>query len=172
MRSSIAICLAAAAVASCSNPAGNNGADANAASSNAADGNMANTVTVSPAAGNLAEPAPAEPSVNGTMAGDANAFEPIPIGPPPNRTANYRASGTEPFWSLTIANGEMRYERPGHIVAADTPELSPLRNGFDFRTPLLTARFTNRRCTEASGQSVRYTVRVTVEGRTVNGCGQ
>jgi uncharacterized membrane protein len=168
MRSSIAICLAAATVAACSGPAGNNVADANAASGNAADGNGANEAAVNAANANVTAHRwnDSEPSDG------AATFEPIPTGPEPNRTANYRASGTEPFWSLTIANGEMRYERPGNIVAADTPALSPLRNGFDFRTPLLTARFANRPCTEASGRTVRYTVRVTVEGRTLTGCGQ
>ena len=167
MRYAIFICwTAAAAVAACSGPAGNNGADANAAA-----GNGANAATANAAAPNMA--APAAHRWNDSEPSDGAAtFEPIPTGPEPNRTANYRASGTEPFWSLTIANGEMRYERPGNIVAADTPALSPLRNGFDFRTPLLTARFTNRPCTEASGQIVRYTVRVTVEGRTVTGCGR
>jgi uncharacterized membrane protein len=163
MRSSIVIGLAAAAVAACSGPAGNNSADAN-----VAQGNGANAATTDAAGANAAAP-----RANDSAPGDeGNAFEPVPIGPQPNRTANYRASGTEPFWSLTIANGEMRYERPGNIVGADTPEPRQVPNGVEFRTPLLTARFTRRPCTEASGQTVRYTVRVRAEGRTVTGCGQ
>lgn len=160
MRNPIAICLAAVAAAACSSPANNNAAE-----SNGANAAAASTSTPAPVA-NAAAPMPGA----GNEAGNNQPAG--PMGTQPNRTANYRASGTEPFWSLDISNGEMTYTTPGGVVGADTPEPRPLRNGFEFRTALLTARFAERPCTEASGQVVPYTVRVTAEGRTANGCGQ
>lgn len=176
MRNRIAICLAATAAA-CSGTANNNAADGNGANAAAA-----NTAAPEPAGNNAAETESAEADTAAAESAEANAAwanatagnevqEAVRDRPPP-ANASYNASGTEPFWTLTIANGMMNYQYPGGGAGGMAPEPTPVPNGFEFRTPQLTARFTERPCTEASGQTIRYTVRVTAQGRTVNGCGR
>ena len=67
----------------------------------------------------------------------------------------YRASGTEPFWSLTIGARTMRFEAPGRpTVSVPTP------------------RVIHRQCSDGMSDRVYPdTVTVTVDGRTFKGCG-
>ena len=116
---------------------------------------------------NAAIPAPA-PAPN--TSSEANS-----AGTPPSvydASAQHTARGTEPFWSLTIANGQMTYTpADGTGVSEPTPSSSPITNGFEFATANLTVRFTNTPCEEASGSTAPYTVQVLVGTQTLNGCG-
>lgn len=151
------ICLAAAAVAACSNPASNNSA---ANTANAA--NPANAATPSPAAKGANAAAPA-----------ANSAAPAAPAAP---STIYLARGTEPFWLLRIESGQMRYEpADGAPVTVTAPPQAPITGGFQYSVPgTLTARFTLAPCVEASGDSVPYTVQVFVGSSTtpLDGCGQ
>ncbi|HEV7660727.1 MAG TPA: hypothetical protein VGO55_12885 [Allosphingosinicella sp.] len=147
MRVSIAICLAAAAIASCSKPAGNNVADANAASSTAA------------------APAPAANAAAGN-----NAVSVAPAG----AAAPYTASGSEPGWSLSIAGGQMVYQSqngPNLTVPAPVPTTQP--NGdITYITPQLTVTITHAPCQGANEHNYADTVLVNVAGQSLNGCGE
>jgi uncharacterized membrane protein len=151
MRNSIVICLAAMAVAACSDPASNNAVAAN-ASSNASNG-----------------AAPATPANGAGTYGNATA--------PANSSgassaSSYTARGFEPGWALTIAGGQMLYQsQNGPNLTVPAPAPTTINNGFEFVTNQLTARFTNGSCTEASGQVDPYTVQVIVAGQTLDGCG-
>lgn len=123
-------------------------------------------------AGNGTNAAAPAPPVNTTS--PANAVNPANTANTANTApaAQYHATGTEPFWSLAIAGGQMVYtpaDGTGQTVPA--PPSSPIANGFEFATPTLTARFTNVPCAEASGNNAPYTVQVVVGGQTLNGCG-
>lgn len=134
-------------VAACTSQGGNNVA-----------GNATN-------AANAAAPAPpANTSGNANGANMANSAAPA--------AAQYTARGTEPFWSLAIANGQMVYTpADGTGVTEPTPASTPIANGFEFATANLTARFTNVPCEEVSGNTAPYTVQVIVGTQTLNGCG-
>lgn len=140
--------LLAVFVAACTGQAGNNVAGNGAG--NAATG------------ANMATPPPANTASPGNGTNTAG----------PAASAQYQASGTEPFWSLAIAGGQMVYtpaDGTGQTVPA--PPSTPIANGFEFATPTLTARFTSVPCSEASGNTAPYTVQVVVGGQTLNGCG-
>ncbi len=85
----------------------------------------------------------------------------------------YRAAGTEPFWSLTIDAGTMRFE------ALDRPAFSvptpPVINGFAgdiYRTRRINVNVVHARCSNGmSGATFPDTVTVTVDGRAYKGCG-
>jgi len=150
MRYSIAICLAAAAVAACSNPASNN-AVANGAANTAA-----------PA------PDPAPPPAANTVAGNNMAT------PAPAPAANHIARGFEPGWVLTVAGGQLSYQsQNGPNFTITAPAQVAVGAGFKFDVPgQITAVFTPGSCEEASGQVDPYTVQVNVAGQTLDGCGQ
>lgn len=105
-----------------------------------------------------------------TMPGDDG---PGGYPPPPPTDQNYRALGTEPFWSVTIADGTMRYQpADGRVVTVPTPRPIVGINGERYQTRRLTVDITHGRCSDGmSDRTYRDTVRVTVEGRTLNGCG-
>lgn len=85
----------------------------------------------------------------------------------------YRATGTEPFWSLTIDARTMRFEAPGHrpvIVGAPRPIIGFA--GEIYRTPRINANITHIRCSDGmSDRAYRDTVQLTVDGRSYRGCG-
>ncbi|WP_343519325.1 META domain-containing protein [Sphingomonas sp.] len=86
----------------------------------------------------------------------------------------YRALGTEPGWTLTIDSRQMRYDGDyGETkVTVRTPRAQAIRGGRRYAARGMTVEITNRECSD--GMSDRHyadTVRVTVRGRTVNGCG-
>lgn len=156
MKSSV--CLIVLAASACGGPAGNNmaGNDANAvaatneaepAAGNEADGNAGNE-----AAGNEAVPA----------AGNAAA-----AAEPP-----YRASGTEPFWSLTIGEQMVYDSADGPDITVATPRPQQTRSGPRYVTAQMSVHLNQfRRCTEASGAERHDTVTVTIDAQTVTGCG-
>lgn len=88
---------------------------------------------------------------------------------------NYHALGTEPFWSVTIANGRMRYEAPDEEtieVAAPVPRATA--NGRRFESARFTMEIAHESCSDGmSDREYADTVRVLFPGggRTREGCG-
>ena len=144
------IVLVAAAATACSGQAGNNVA-----------ANQANGA----AAANRS--APADNSANMTAGNAANAGSGSVSAEP------YEASGTEPFWALTIADGQMTYTpADGAPVGEPLPAQIPIANGFRYQGAQMTVMVTHISCN--NGMSERQyadTVAVTVGGETRNGCG-
>jgi uncharacterized membrane protein len=145
-------CLLAAALSACS------AAPSNEAANGAGD------------AGNEA----AAPDANAT-APEGNETAPAPDG---NAAAGdggdrYSASGTEPFWSLAIGDGRMAYDSAdGPDVTVPTPAQQPTRAGHRYVTEQMTVVVnTFQRCEAANGAEYHDTVRVTIGGATVTGCG-
>jgi uncharacterized membrane protein len=146
------------AAAACSYSAGNNIAanDANAASANEA----APVAEENGAAGTSNAATPADNAAT-------SAAAPAPAAAP------YRASGTEPFWSLTLTDAQMVYDSAdGADVTVATPAPQSTRAGPMYVTPQMTVRINQfQRCTEASGEEVHDTVTVTIGTQSVTGCG-
>lgn len=85
----------------------------------------------------------------------------------------YRAAGTEPFWSVTLEGRTMRYEAPGQRGFSVTkPRPITGFNGESYRTRRLSVDITHVPCSDGMSDR-RYpdTVRVTVNGRKLQGCG-
>ena len=88
--------------------------------------------------------------------------------------APYRALGTEPGWTLTIDPRQMRYDGDyGETkVNVPTPRVQTIRNGRRYAARGMTVEITSRECSDGmSDRRYAETVRVTVRGRTLNGCG-
>lgn len=87
--------------------------------------------------------------------------------------ADYRASGTEPFWSLTIGAQTMRFEAPGRPpVAVQTPKVIHGFAGEIWQTRRINVNTNHRPCSDGmSDRTYPDTVTVTVDGRTYQGCG-
>jgi heat shock protein HslJ len=85
----------------------------------------------------------------------------------------YRAIGTEPFWSVTIDSGRMVYDDPeGNRVSVRTPVARPSFNGRRYVTRRLTVDITRQQCSDGMSDRVfAETVRVLVDGRSLEGCG-
>lgn len=85
----------------------------------------------------------------------------------------YRAVGTEPFWSVTIADGRMRYAAPGEApveVAAPAPRSTA--SGTRYAAPGLILETSPGPCSDGmSDRSYRDTVSARVGERALNGCG-
>lgn len=87
---------------------------------------------------------------------------------------SYRALGTEPFWSVTIERGRMLYEdAEGKRIAVRVPRARPMRAGRSYVTRRLRlAIFRQQECSDGmSDRRYADTVRVTVDGRRLEGCG-
>lgn len=87
--------------------------------------------------------------------------------------ADYRASGTEPFWSLTIGARTMRFEAPGRrTVTVATPRVIHGFAGEIWRTRRIDVNTVHRPCSDGMSDR-RYpdTVTVKVDGRSYQGCG-
>lgn len=142
-------CLLVLAAAACGGPADNNSA-----------GNDAAAI-----AANETAPPPDNVATGNEAAPAGNAAEPAP--------ETYRASGSEPFWALTIGGGRMVYDAAdGPDVTVATPAQQPTRAGYRYVTPEMTVAVnTFQRCDAASGEEYHDTVRVTIGAGTVTGCG-
>ena len=89
----------------------------------------------------------------------------------------YRAMGNEPFWNFTFGESTIDF----HQLAADSftvavPEAESIPDGWRFTTTANDAPFiieiAETRCNDTmSGRPFPHTVTVTVDGRTVRGCG-
>lgn len=85
----------------------------------------------------------------------------------------WRAAGTEPFWSVTLDGRTMRYEAPGQRgFTVNKPRPIVGFNGESYRTRRLSVDITHVPCSDGMSDR-RYpdTVRVTVDRRTLKGCG-
>lgn len=104
----------------------------------------------------------------------------VPSGP---NTTDFRASGTEPFWSLVIRESEgATFSRPGQdgIDEIAFPYASPslgIETGerfFHIQTEAheIQAIFAPKPCVDTmSGQGFEFTVTVTLDGENLFGCG-
>lgn len=89
------------------------------------------------------------------------------------RDATYSASGTEPFWRLTITPRTMRFEAAGRrSIDVAKPPVSISFNGENYATREMVVRIDHVACRDGMSDR-RYPDTVTVTtGRTVwNGCG-
>jgi uncharacterized membrane protein len=85
----------------------------------------------------------------------------------------YRALGTEPFWSVTVAAGRMTFESPdGPPVSMPAPPPRATANGRRYETSRLTMDVARGECSDGmSDRRYADTVTVRMDGRTLNGCG-
>lgn len=85
---------------------------------------------------------------------------------------SYHAVGTEPFWSITIANGRMTYETPEGGFSVRAPRGEELGDGRIWETRRITLQASNQDCSDGmSDNHYPQTVRAMVDGRTLTGCG-
>lgn len=92
---------------------------------------------------------------------------------PQTAQPDYRASGTEPFWSLTIGARTMRFEAPGRRpVSVPTPRVIHGFAGEMWQTRRISVNTVHQPCSDGMSDR-RYpdTVTVKVDGRTYKGCG-
>ncbi len=97
-----------------------------------------------------------------------------PIEPPGAPGALYRALGTEPFWSVAIGRGQMRFETPDgrRNFAVPAPPAVINANGYTLRTRRLTVEVTRAPCSDGmSDRRYADTVAVIADGRAYRGCG-
>ena len=89
------------------------------------------------------------------------------------QTGTYRAVGTEPFWSVTISDGRIVYDdAERRRVSVRAPAARPSVNGRRYVTQRLAVDITHRACSDGmSDRRYADTVRVTVGGRVLSGCG-
>lgn len=156
------VCLAAAAVAACSygEPANETAANVD----EVANGEMS---TGADNAAGVNQAAPADDGNTAEPAGPGNGASAEPGAAP------YHASGTEPFWSLTLGSQMVYDSADGPDVTVATPHSKSTRSGPMYVTPQMTVRINQfRRCTEASGEEVHDTVEVTIGTQKVSGCGE
>ena len=84
----------------------------------------------------------------------------------------YRALGTEPFWSIAIADGRMTYETPDGGFSLPAPRAEETGDGRIYRTRRITLHIWLAECSDGmSDRRYRDTVRAEVDGRTLDGCG-
>ncbi|HEY0326344.1 MAG TPA: META domain-containing protein [Allosphingosinicella sp.] len=96
-----------------------------------------------------------------------------PLQAQPSR-ASYRALGTEPFWSVTVQGGRMVYEdAERRRVSVRVGRPMPMRLGYRYDTRRLSMTvFRGRECSDGmSDRRYADTVRVRVDGRSLEGCG-
>ena len=148
------IVLIAAATAACAGGAGNDGTTAG----NAVNATNETYEATPPAAANAA---------GGNESGNAA------IGNADAARA-YRASGTEPFWSLTMTDAQMVYDSAdGPDVTVATPEPRSTRTGPIYETPEMTVWINQvQRCPDTEGPARQDVVRVTIGAQEVTGCGR
>lgn len=164
-------CLAAAGLAACS--------DGTAGNEAAGEANMIAAVEANSADGNGVEANRAAPTEDGNIAAaaapdnKAAAATPGKAASGTAEAAPYHASGSEPFWSLTLGSRMVYDSADGPDVTVATPKSKPTRVGPMYVTPEMTVRINQfRNCTEPSGEEVHDTVEVTVGTQKVSGCGE
>ncbi|HEX6742337.1 MAG TPA: hypothetical protein VF079_11160 [Sphingomicrobium sp.] len=97
---------------------------------------------------------------------------PPPLTPNPPGSA-YRATGTEPFWGLTIDERRMVFTRPdAQPVAQPTPKVIVGFAGEIYQTPRLNVNIVHMKCSDGmSDRTYPDRVQVTVDGHRYDGCG-
>ena len=90
----------------------------------------------------------------------------------PPEVESYRALGTEPFWSITIANGRMTYASPEGGFSVRAPRGEELGDGRIWETRRITLHIWHQDCTDGMSNNIYpQGVRAIVEGRGLSGCG-
>lgn len=85
---------------------------------------------------------------------------------------SYRALGTEPFWSVTIAEGRMTYDSPEGGFSVPAPRVRETGDGRRYEMRRITLDIWAVECSDGmSDRRYPETVRATVDGRTLSGCG-
>ncbi len=85
---------------------------------------------------------------------------------------SYRALGTEPFWSVTIEGGQMTYNTPDGGFSVQAPRGRELGDGRLWQSRRITLQSSLQECSDGmSDRRYRDTVRATVDGRRLEGCG-
>jgi uncharacterized membrane protein len=155
-------CLMAAAVAGCSGGTNDN----NMAATNIVDANTAAPAEPAPDA-NAAAGDNAAVADNAAPPAEANGAAPAKAG------AAFNASGSEPFWSLALGDAQMVYDSAdGPDVTVATPKARQTRSGPEYITPQLKVHVNVvQHCTFEDGETKGDTVKVTVGGQTLTGCG-
>ena len=96
-------------------------------------------------------------------------------GPEPQPGGNYRALGTEPFWSLEIGPREMIFTEanaPGVRIVQPTPRPINGVAGEIYQTPRINVNVVHARCSDGMSDRVYPDrVQVRVDGRAFEGCG-
>lgn len=159
------VCLAASAIAiaACTSgpPQNDVMADANNISAD-----ETTTEAVNAAEANQAAPADGNTAAPGSEAAGNAAAQTADSAP-------YRASGSEPFWSLTLGSQMVYDSADGPDITVATPKSRPTRSGPEYVTPEMTVHINQfRRCTQPSGEEVHDTVTVTIGTQKVSGCGE
>ena len=93
---------------------------------------------------------------------------------PPPQLESYRALGQEPGWNLTIGGGRIAYvgDYGETRITVPRPEPRTTFNGRRYEAGRLVVDIVYVRCNDAmSGHGYSHEVRVTADGRTVEGCG-
>jgi len=91
---------------------------------------------------------------------------------PAGERETYRALGTEPFWSITIANGRMTYSTPDGGFSVAAPRGQELGDGRLWETRRIRLQASNGECSDGmSDRTYSQTVRAVVDGRALEGCG-
>lgn len=85
---------------------------------------------------------------------------------------SYRALGTEPFWSIEIANGRMTYDSPEGGFNVSAPRVRETGDGRRYETQRIILDIWAEECSDGmSDRGYADTVRAQVDGRTLTGCG-
>lgn len=94
-------------------------------------------------------------------------------GTQPGLQEPYRATGTEPFWSLTIDNRDMRFEdMEGYTVVEPTPPVEPGYQGDLFQGRRIEVTIRRQPCSDGmSDRTYPDQVDLRVDGRLLRGCG-
>lgn len=85
----------------------------------------------------------------------------------------YRAVGTEPFWSITIADGQISYETPdGPSVPVPAPAPQTIFNGVSYAADRILLTITHAQCSDGMSDNIYAdTVVAMVDGVSLRGCG-
>ena len=100
------------------------------------------------------------------------ACQTLPVGPP--RPGTYRATGTEPFWGLSIGPRDMVFESPNGPTRIVQPTPRPINGvaGEIYQTPRLNVHIVHARCSDGMSDRVYPDrVQITADGRRFEGCG-
>ena len=93
----------------------------------------------------------------------------IPAPPP----APYRATGTEPFWSLLIDERDLTFIQPeAQPIRQPRPQVIHGFAGDIYQTPRINVNIVHAKCSDGMSDRVYPDkVQVTVDGRRFEGCG-
>ena len=93
------------------------------------------------------------------------------IPPPP--PAPYRATGTEPFWSLLVDERDITFVQPdAQPIRQPTPQKIIGVAGEIYQTPRINVNIVRAQCNDGMSDRVYPDrVQVSVDGRQFNGCG-